>query len=131
MKVTQECLYKGLTLVKPGARLGDIGQVIQQYAESSYYSVVREYCGHGIGKVFHEEPQVLHYGNPGEGLMLEEGMCFTIEPMINLGSYHSKLLDDGWTVVTKDGKLSAQWEHTIAVTADGYDILTLREEEEI
>ena len=129
--VTQECMYQGIKKVRPGEKLGTIGSAIQKHAENNHYSVVRDYCGHGIGKVYHEEPQVLHYGNPGEGLMLEEGMCFTIEPMINLGSYHSKLLDDGWTVVTKDGKLSAQWEHTIAVTADGYDILTLREEEEI
>ena len=128
-KITQECMYKGIELVKPGARLGDIGHVIQQYAESNYYSVVREYCGHGIGKVFHEEPQVMHYGTKGTGLTLKEGMIFTIEPMINQGKRHCKLLPDEWTVVTKDRKLSAQWEHTVLVTADGFEILTLREEE--
>ncbi len=128
-KITQECMYKGIELVKPGARLGDIGHIIQQHAESNYYSVVREYCGHGIGKVFHEEPQVMHYGTPGTGLTLKEGMIFTIEPMINQGKRHCKLLPDEWTVVTKDRKLSAQWEHTVLVTADGFEILTLREEE--
>jgi methionyl aminopeptidase len=132
MKVTQECLYKGLALVKPGARLGDIGQVIQQYAESSYYSVVREYCGHGIGKVFHEEPQVLHYGRAGTGMVLEKGMTFTIEPMINAGKRHTKLNNrDGWTVTTRDGRLSAQWEHTIAVTDDGCEVLTQRSNENL
>ncbi len=129
VNITQECMYKGIRLVKPGTRLGDIGHVIQKHAESNYYSVVREYCGHGIGKVFHEEPQVMHYGKPGTGLELKEGMTFTIEPMINQGKRHCKLLPDGWTVVTKDHKLSAQWEHTIAVTADGFEILTMREEE--
>ena len=129
VKITQECMYKGIELVRPGARLGDIGHVIQQHAESNYYSVVREYCGHGIGKVFHEEPQVMHYGTKGTGLVLKEGMIFTIEPMINQGKRHCKLLPDEWTVVTKDRKLSAQWEHTVLVTADGFEILTLREEE--
>ena len=130
MKVTQECLYKGLALVKPGARLGDIGQVIQQYAESSYYSVVREYCGHGIGKVFHEEPQVLHYGRAGTGMVLEKGMTFTIEPMINAGKRYTKLnARDGWTVTTRDGRLSAQWEHTIVVTDSGCEVLTRRQDE--
>jgi methionyl aminopeptidase len=128
-KITQECLYKGIRLVKPGTRLGDIGEVIQKHAESNYYSVVREYCGHGIGAVFHEEPQVMHYGKAGTGMVLKEGMTFTIEPMINQGKRHCKLLPDDWTVVTKDHKLSAQWEHTILVTADGFEILTLREEE--
>lgn len=128
-KITQECMYKGINLVKPGTRLGDIGEVIQKHAESNYYSVVREYCGHGIGAVFHEEPQVMHYGKAGTGLVLKEGMTFTIEPMINQGKRHCKLLPDEWTVVTKDHKLSAQWEHTILVTADGFEILTLREEE--
>ena len=128
-KITQECLYKGIKLVKPGARLGDIGHTIQKYAESHYFSVVREYCGHGIGAVFHEEPQVMHYGKPGTGLTLEEGMTFTIEPMINQGKRHCKLLPDEWTVVTKDHKLSAQWEHTLLVTSDGCEILTLRNEE--
>ncbi len=129
-KITQECLYKGIALVKPGARLGDIGAVIQKHAESNYYSVVREYCGHGIGAVFHEEPQVMHYGKPGTGMVLEEGMTFTIEPMINQGKRHCKLLPDEWTVVTKDHKLSAQWEHTLLVTSDGCEILTRRKEEE-
>lgn len=123
-KVTQECLYKGIELVRPGARLGDIGEVIQKHAEKNGFSVVREYCGHGIGKVFHEEPQVLHYGRAGTGLELKEGMTFTIEPMINEGKRHTRLLPDGWTVVTKDRKLSAQWEHMVAVTADGVDVLT-------
>ncbi|MDF3935993.1 type I methionyl aminopeptidase [Pseudomonas citronellolis] len=129
--VTQECLYKGIALVKPGAHLGDIGEVIQKYAEKNGFSVVREYCGHGIGKVFHEEPQVLHYGRAGTGLELKEGMIFTIEPMINQGRPETRLLGDGWTAITKDRKLSAQWEHTILVTADGYEILTLRNDESI
>jgi len=129
-KITQECLYKGIELVRPGARLGDIGYTIQKYAESNYYSVVREYCGHGIGAVFHEEPQVMHYGSKDTGLTLKEGMTFTIEPMINQGKRHCKLLPDEWTVVTKDRKLSAQWEHTILVTADGYEVLTMRKEEQ-
>ncbi|BFM15278.1 type I methionyl aminopeptidase [Maricurvus nonylphenolicus] len=127
--ITQECLYKGIELVKPGCRLGDIGHIIQQHAEKNYYSVVREYCGHGIGNVFHEEPQVLHYGKPDTGLELKEGMTFTIEPMINAGKPHTKLLKDGWTVETKDKRLSAQWEHTLAVTADGVEVLTKRTEE--
>lgn len=129
VRITQECLYKGIELVKPGARLGDIGHVIQQHAEKNRFSVVREYCGHGIGRVFHEEPQVMHYGRPGTGLELKEGMTFTIEPMINQGKKDCKLLPDDWTVVTKDHKLSAQWEHTILVTADGYEVLTKRSEE--
>ena len=128
-RITQECLYKALAVVRPGARLGDIGAVIQQHAESNGFSVVREYCGHGIGKVFHEDPQVLHYGKAGTGMELKEGMCFTIEPMINAGQRYSKMLKDGWTVVTKDHSLSSQWEHTIAVTADGCEILTLRNDE--
>ena len=128
-QVTQECLYKGIELVRPGARLGDIGEVIQKHAESHGYSVVREYCGHGIGTVFHEEPQVLHYGKAGTGLELKEGMTFTIEPMINQGKKETRLLGDGWTAITKDRKLTAQWEHTLAVTADGYEIFTLRKEE--
>ncbi|WP_404363669.1 type I methionyl aminopeptidase [Marinobacter sp.] len=131
VRVTQECLYKGIELVKPGARLGDIGHVIQQHAEKNRYSVVREYCGHGIGRVFHEEPQVMHYGKPGTGLELKEGMTFTIEPMINQGKKDCKLLPDEWTVVTKDHKLSAQWEHTILVTADGHEVLTRRKEENL
>ncbi|EAQ96196.1 type I methionyl aminopeptidase [Congregibacter litoralis] len=130
MEITQECLYKAIALVKPGARLGDIGSVIQQYAESNYYSVVREYCGHGIGKVFHEDPQVLHYGRPNTGLVLQPGMTFTIEPMINAGKRHTKLnARDGWTVTTRDGRLSAQWEHTLGVTDDGCEIFTRRSEE--
>lgn len=131
VRITQECMYKGIELVKPGARLGDIGHVIQQHAEKNRYSVVREYCGHGIGRVFHEEPQVMHYGRPGTGLELQEGMIFTIEPMINQGKKDCKLLPDEWTVVTKDHKLSAQWEHTILVTADGHEVLTKRPEESI
>jgi methionyl aminopeptidase len=129
VEVTQECMYAGIKEVKPGAYLGDVGAAIQEHAENNHYSVVRDYCGHGIGQVYHEEPQVLHYGHRHEGLELKEGMCFTIEPMINLGGYQTKLLNDGWTVVTKDGRLSAQWEHTIAVTSSGYEILTLRSEE--
>ncbi|PIE42806.1 MAG: type I methionyl aminopeptidase [Gammaproteobacteria bacterium] len=129
VKITRECLFKGIEQVKPGAHLGDIGAVIQKYAESNHYSVVREYCGHGIGRGFHEEPQVMHYGKEGSGIELKKGMIFTIEPMINQGKRHCKLLPDDWTVVTKDHKLSAQWEHTILVTSEGYEILTLREEE--
>jgi len=129
VKITQECLYKAIEIVKPGAYLGDIGYVIQKHAEKNYYSVVEEYCGHGIGKVYHEEPQILHYGEQGTGLQLKEGMCFTIEPMINLGSKFTKSLSDGWTVETKDGRNSAQWEHTLAVTSDGCEVLTKRVEE--
>ncbi len=128
-QITQECLYKGIALVKPGARLGDIGHVIQEHAQKHHYTVVREYCGHGIGEVFHEEPQVLHYGKPDTGLELKEGMTFTIEPMINAGKAQTKLKRDGWTVETKDGRLSAQWEHTLAVTATGVEVLTARKEE--
>lgn len=130
-KVTQECLYKGIELVRPGARLGDIGEAIQKHAESNGFSVVREYCGHGIGKVFHEEPQVLHYGRAGTGTELQEGMTFTIEPMINQGRAETRLLGDGWTAITKDRKLSAQYEHTVLVTADGYEVLTLRKDDTI
>ncbi len=130
VKVTQECLYMAIDIVRPGTTLGDIGHIIQEYAEKHHYSVVREYCGHGIGRIFHEEPQVLHYGNKGTGLVLEEGMTFTIEPMINAGSRHTKLsAKDGWTVTTRDRRLSAQWEHTLAVTADGCEVLTRRSEE--
>ena len=125
----REAMLIGIDLVKPGIQLGDIGHAIQKHAEAQNFSVVREYCGHGIGKVFHEDPQVLHYGEPGTGLVLEEGMIFTIEPMINVGKRHIKQLPDKWTVVTKDRSLSAQWEHTILVTATGHDILTLREDE--
>ncbi len=126
VKVTQECMYKAIAMVKPGCRLGDIGHVIQQHAEANYYSVVREYCGHGIGKIFHEDPQILHYGRPGTGMELKEGMCFTIEPMINAGKPDTKLKSDGWTVETKDGRLSAQWEHTMCVTKDGVEVFTAR-----
>jgi methionyl aminopeptidase len=129
VQVTQECLYLGIELVKPGSRLGDIGAAIQQHAEKNYYSVVKEYCGHGIGTVFHEEPQVLHYGRKDTGLELREGMTFTIEPMINAGKPDTKLKKDGWTVETRDGRLSAQWEHTLAVTATGVEVLTARSEE--
>ncbi len=130
--VTQQCMYEAIKIVKPGARLGDIGHKIQSIAEKNHYSVVRDYCGHGIGRVFHEDPQVLHYGIPNTGLSLQEGMCFTIEPMINIGSHKTKLSkSDGWTVETIDGRLSAQWEHTILVTESGYEVLTLRQEETI
>jgi methionyl aminopeptidase len=129
--VTYECMSIGIRMVKPGIRLGDIGHAIQRHAEGHNYSVVREYCGHGIGREFHEDPQVLHYGRPGTGVMLEPGMTFTIEPMINVGKRHTKLLKDGWTVVTKDHSLSAQWEHTLLVTPDGYSVLTLRPDDSI
>lgn len=128
-RISYECMCLGIQMVKPGVRLGDIGHVIQQHAETHGCSVVREYCGHGIGRVFHEEPQVLHYGTPGTGLVLEPGMTFTIEPMINAGKRHVKLLPDEWTVVTKDHSLSAQWEHTILVTDDGFEVLTKRPED--
>ncbi|MGZ8199815.1 MAG: type I methionyl aminopeptidase [Methylosarcina sp.] len=129
IKVTQESMYRGIEQVKPGATLGDIGHAIQKYAESNRYSIVREFCGHGIGKSFHEDPQVLHYGKAGTGEVLKAGMIITIEPMVNLGKRHIKVLSDGWTAVTKDHSLSAQWEHTILVTPDGHEILTLRQEE--
>ncbi|MGH1508136.1 type I methionyl aminopeptidase [Ralstonia solanacearum] len=124
-QVTYECMWKGIAVVRPGARLGDIGHVIQQHAEASGYSVVREYCGHGIGKVFHEDPQILHYGRPGTGLELKAGMIFTIEPMINAGKRDIRTMPDQWTVKTRDRSLSAQWEHTILVTETGYDVLTV------
>lgn len=127
--ISQECLYKAIDMVKPGIRLGDIGHVIQTYAEANYYSVVRDYCGHGIGMEFHEEPQILHYGKPDTGLVLEEGMTFTIEPMINAGKYSTKMKSDGWTVETRDGRLSSQWEHTMVVTSTGVEVLTARHEE--
>jgi methionyl aminopeptidase len=129
--VAYECLVIGIQSVKPGATLGDIGHAIQTHAESNYCSVVRDYCGHGIGREFHEEPQVTHYGEPGQGEVLEPGMTFTIEPMINLGGHEVKLMPDGWTVITKDRSLSAQWEHTLLVTPTGYEVLTLREGEVI
>ena len=124
-EVTYDCLWHGIEAVRPGAHLGDIGHAIQEHAERHGYSVVREFCGHGIGKRFHEEPQVLHYGRPGVGLKLEPGMTFTIEPMINAGRPEIRQLADGWTVVTKDHSLSAQWEHTVLVTATGCEVLTL------
>ena len=126
-ETAKECMILGIEMVKPGIQLGDIGHAIQQHAESNKYSVVREYCGHGIGKVFHEEPQVLHYGKPNTGVTLKEGMTFTIEPMINVGRKETRLLADDWTVVTRDRSLSAQWEHTILVTDDSYEILTASE----
>jgi methionyl aminopeptidase len=124
VEVTYECMQLGIAQVRPGKKLGDIGHAIQVHAEKNHYSVVREYCGHGIGKVFHEDPQILHYGRPDTGLELKEGMVFTIEPMINAGKPQTKLKNDGWTVETKDGRLSAQWEHTMVVTHDGVEILT-------
>ncbi len=124
-EVTYECMWAGIHQVKPGNRLGDIGSAIQKHAEKSGYSIVREYCGHGIGLNFHEEPQVLHYGNPGTGLTLLPGMIFTIEPMVNAGKAAIRHLGDGWTVVTKDHSLSAQWEHTVLVTDTGHEVLTL------
>lgn len=131
IRITQECLYLGIKEVKPGAFLGDIGAVIQEHAEGNRFSVVREYCGHGIGKIFHEPPNVVHYGTRGTGEMIKPGMIFTIEPMINAGKRHVKLLPDKWTVVTKDHSLSAQWEHTILVTDTGYEVLTKRPDETI
>lgn len=129
--VTQECLFKGIAKVKPGATLGDIGHAIQSHAKKNGYSVVREYCGHGIGQAMHEDPQVVHYGEPGKGVTIEEGMTFTIEPMINQGKAAVKhMTKDGWDIaVTKDRRLSAQWEHTLLVTKEGVEILTLRQEE--
>ena len=123
--ITYECMWLGIEQVKPGATLGDIGHAIQVHAEKAGYSVVREFCGHGIGKVFHEEPQILHYGKPGTGPVLEAGMVFTIEPMINAGKPGIRELADGWTIVTKDHSLSAQWEHTVLVTGTGYEVLTV------
>ena len=129
IEVTKQSLYESIALVRPGTRLGDIGNVIQTYAESRGFSVVRDFCGHGIGKVFHEPPDVLHYGSLGTGMELKEGMTFTIEPMINAGDYRTKVLADGWTAVTVDRKLSAQWEHTLLVTSDSVEVLTMRDEE--
>ncbi|UCC15629.1 MAG: type I methionyl aminopeptidase [Gammaproteobacteria bacterium] len=124
-KVSHEAMKIGIEMVAPGVRLGDIGHAIQQHVESHRCSIVREYCGHGIGREFHEDPQVLHYGRCGTGMELQSGMTFTIEPMVNAGRRHVKLLPDGWTVVTKDHSLSAQWEHTVLVTEDGHEVLTL------
>jgi methionyl aminopeptidase len=124
-EITYQCMWRGIEAVKPGAHLGDVGYAIQFHAESHGYSVVREFCGHGIGQNFHEEPQILHYGRPGTGLPLMPGMTFTIEPMINAGKPGIRQLNDGWTIVTKDHSLSAQWEHTVLVTETGYEVLTL------
>jgi methionyl aminopeptidase len=123
--VTYQAMWAGIRAVKPGATLGDVGHAIQTVAESAGYSVVRDYCGHGIGLVYHEEPEVRHYGKPGQGMTLQPGMLFTIEPMINAGKAHSRELPDGWTVVTQDRSLSAQWEHMVVVTDTGYEVLTL------
>lgn len=131
VEVTYEAMWAGIKQVKPGARLGDVGHAVQRHAESHGYSIVREYCGHGIGREMHEEPTVLHYGAPNRGLQLKEGMTFTIEPMVNQGTAKIKTKKDGWTVVTRDKKLSAQWEHTILVTSSGYEVLTLREDEQL
>ncbi len=128
-KITRECMMMAIEAVRPGLHTGTIGAIIQKHAENNNFSVVREYCGHGIGKNFHESPQILHYGTEGTGTVLEEGMTFTIEPMINAGKAATKVLSDGWTVVTQDKSLSAQWEHTILVTKNGYEILTQRAEE--
>lgn len=129
--VAQEAMYRGIETVKPGSTIGDIGHAIQQYVESERFGVVREYCGHGIGTTFHDEPQVLHYGQPESGMILEEGMTFTIEPMVNGGDWKTKLLGDKWTVVTKDHSLSAQYEHTVLVTKTGAEILTARPDEDL
>ena len=124
-QITYECMWLGIDKVRPGARLGDIGHVIQQHAEKAGFSIVREFCGHGIGQTFHEEPQVVHYGKPGTGMVLETGMIFTIEPMVNAGRAAISELSDGWTIVTKDRSLSAQWEHTVVVTDTGVEVLTV------
>lgn len=129
-KIAQEAMYLGMKTVKAGSYVGDIGAAIQKYVEAQRLSVVREYCGHGIGRVFHEDPQILHYGQAGTGMRLEAGMTFTIEPMVNAGTWHTRLLGDKWTVVTKDHKLSAQWEHTILVTETGIEVLTARHDED-
>lgn len=129
VQVTQECMYMGIKIVKPGIKTGDIGAIIQQHAEGHRFSVVRDFCGHGIGVSMHEGPNILHYGKAGTGVTLEPGMIFTIEPMINAGKADTKVLPDGWTAVTKDHSLSAQWEHTILVTETGYEVLTIRNEE--
>jgi methionyl aminopeptidase len=131
VQVTYEAMWKGIKAVRPGARLGDVGHAIERHARRNGYSVVREYCGHGIGREMHEEPQVLHWGKPQTGLLLREGMVFTIEPMINQGRHSVRTEEDGWTVVTRDGQLSAQFEHTVAVTQNGVQVLTLRSEERV
>jgi methionyl aminopeptidase len=128
LRLTRVCfdaMWRGIRAIKPGSRLGDVGHAIQSYVEEQRFSVVREYCGHGIGRVFHEDPQVLHYGRPGTGVELTPGMTITVEPMVNAGKREVKLLADGWTVVTKDHSLSAQWEHTVLVTPTGFEVLTL------
>ncbi|MAR77876.1 MAG: type I methionyl aminopeptidase [Gammaproteobacteria bacterium] len=130
-RVTRECMIEAINIVKPGLHIGDIGAVIEEHAHNNNFSVVRDYCGHGIGKNFHEMPQILHYGNRNTGMKLLQGMTFTIEPMINEGRYKTKVLNDGWTVVTQDRSLSAQWEHTVLVTKNGSEILTLRSDENI
>ena len=130
VELTYKCMKRGIQLIRPGVSLGDIGHEIQTLAESNNYSVVREYCGHGIGREFHEDPQIVHYGTPNTGFKLESGMTITIEPMINLGKREVKLLADDWTVVTRDKSLSAQWEHTVLVTDNGYEVLTIRPDEE-
>jgi methionyl aminopeptidase len=130
MDITRKALWIGIEQVRPGATTGDIGHAIQTFVEKQHYSVVREYCGHGIGREFHEDPQILHYGSPGTGITLQAGMCFTIEPMVNAGKRQVKLKPDGWTVITRDRSLSAQYEHTLLVTENGYEVLTLRKEEQ-
>jgi methionyl aminopeptidase len=127
--LTREAMWIGIRQVRPGTRLGDMGAAIQTFVEAQHLSVVREYCGHGIGRIFHEDPQVLHYGDRGTGVELREGMIFTVEPMVNIGKRHVRLLADGWTVITKDHSLSAQWEHTVLVTDSGYEVLTLPSDE--
>ncbi|HEX9773302.1 MAG TPA: type I methionyl aminopeptidase [Steroidobacteraceae bacterium] len=128
-EITYEAMWRGIRVVKPGARLGDVGHAIQRFVEANHYSVVREYCGHGIGRGFHEDPQVLHYGQPDTGLQLLPGMTFTVEPMVNAGRRDVRLLPDGWTVITRDHSLSAQWEHTVLVTDSGVEVLTLGSDE--
>lgn len=130
VETTYESMAIGIRIIKPGLQLGDLGHAIQSHAESQNFTIVREYCGHGIGREFHEDPQILHFGRKGTGLELQAGMIFTVEPMINAGKRHVKLLPDNWTVVTKDRSLSAQWEHTVLVTDNGYDVLTKRPEED-
>ena len=130
-QTTHEAMWRGIRQIRAGNRLGDIGHAIQSFAEAQRYSVVREYCGHGIGAVFHEDPQVLHYGKPNTGVELKAGMIITVEPMLNAGKRHVKLLGDGWTVVTKDRSLSAQWEHTVLITESGYEVLTLGAKERL
>ncbi|MHB0776810.1 type I methionyl aminopeptidase [Halomonas sp. WWR20] len=132
-RVTQECLYKSMALVRPGVRLSELARAIQSHAEANGYSVVRDFCGHGIGVGFHEEPQVLHYDgyDPAADAELAEGMCLTVEPMVNVGGYQTKVLKDRWTAVTKDKSLTAQWEHTLLVTADGVEVLTARADEDL